>query len=152
MLKMISSVLTCLVMVNFAFSRSAAAEHSGGPPYKSKSVIFGTGVINDCKYFHLLSCRPLGDGDLDVGVSSDDKNFGRTRDWFNRNIFSTINSKPITDTQSKDFLFLYTKPHPMEEKNQPDEGGNFLLDFPLDSETLGPDYLEKIEELITDHD
>jgi hypothetical protein len=131
---------TCVLgLLNFS---SAVAIASPTTP-NSHDVYFGPSIIYSAK--HMRVYRPdRRDGELSdassVEIYSQDKNFKTVRTWIFKNIFPILNSNRKVPSKTSEFCLALST---LQKHNMTD----ILLIVPLNLETLGPEYLERIEEL-----
>lgn len=129
------------------------------------AVVLGPAIVNECRRFQLLGPVSLAKGNSDSnlmfgnyqpGVNFDQAAFSSVREWFIKNVFPKISNRTINRPANADcYLFLYSKTFPLKDLAR-DATGSMLLDVPLTQEILGPNYIQKIEQLrdlmISDYD
>jgi len=127
---------------------------AGTQPTMSESndndIYVGPAVIGCCK--HIYFYRPV-DPHLDqtLNINCGDKNFGRTKQWIFDNLYGAVNRTKQTGGQQAEYVVALFSQRTGAVSSPMD----VLLNVPLNSNTLGPDYQSKIAEfrkLLTDQE
>lgn len=112
------------------------------------SIYIGPAVIGCCKHVYFYRCV---DPHLDqtLYINYGEKNFGRAQKWIFDNLYGAVNRPKPTGGQHAEYVIALFSQRTGSVSSPMD----VLLNVPLNSNTLGPDYQSKIAEfrkLLTD--
>ncbi|MFN8654762.1 MAG: hypothetical protein U0105_00340 [Candidatus Obscuribacterales bacterium] len=132
--------LTAITVLTFSpdaplYSKSAkraSIQYGPGILYCCKSVFFGTRGVD----------KPLK-------VNAEDPQFRPVIAWIGKNVFSTLNSESVPRKKNKRAetqyaLTLWNREMPVAHYPGPGLGDSIMLTIPLNEETLGWDYRDKV--------
>jgi len=141
-IKRTTLIISCLTLLGWQFSTRSIAEQSMSMS-NYHDVFFGPAVIYGAKHIKLY--RPQRRGaesqvESSAEVYVQEPNFSTVREWVFKNIYPVLNSKRQIPMEAPEYCLALST---LQNRNMAD----ILLILPLNRETLGPDYLEKISEL-----
>lgn len=133
--------LLALTLVLLSICNSRIAESKNLPIRPRVSI--GPGVILGCKHIRLWSTRNANDN---TWVDSKMPSFSKSQQWVMSNCYSFMNGPvALRNVPDPEFCLSMNLQNPME-------GGSIrdlLITIPLDADSLGPQFRERILELRT---
>lgn len=131
--------LVLIVVITILFSPSTDADSSK----RTNSIFIGSAIFNCCQLVRLVSEKHRG---YEIEVGSSQENFQQTRKWLIENAWVNISRGLKIESKSEYLVYLYGDTEDPANKVS-DITKTILLGIPLTTETLGPDYQRKIDEL-----